>query len=82
MLKKRNLVICPVCLEQQKTHILGEVAPNGDFLIQRDRNTIRIRALHLQVICNQCGEVVFIRHAPAAVPRQALYQALFGGSNL
>lgn len=63
MIKKRNLLICPVCTEQGVTHIMGELLPNGDVLIKRLHNTIRIRALYLQLICDQCGETVYIQQA-------------------
>lgn len=81
MTKKHNLLICPECQEQGKTHVLGELEANGDFLIKRDRNTIRIRALHLQVICDQCSSVVFVRYMQK-IARTALYADLFTGGVL
>lgn len=61
MIKKSNLIICPHCQEQGKKFVLAELLPNGDLLILRGRNTIRIRGDNLQLGCDECGEVCYIR---------------------
>ncbi len=80
MIKKTNLVICPNCQEANTINVLGELTSTGDFVIKRNRNSVRIRATNIQIICEQCQTVVFIRTIPD--DRKALYADLFLGGML
>ncbi len=79
MIKKHNLLICPVCQEQGRTSVLGEIDPLSDLLIKRDRNTIRISGAEFKVTCEVCGEEIYHKTVKQTlISRRALFEELFG----
>ena len=63
---KANLIRCPHCEENGKHSTLGELSPTtGMVIIARSagqfRNYTIVSGNDFQLICGECGKVVFIR---------------------
>jgi hypothetical protein len=60
--KKNNLVICSRCQELGTLSVLGEISPDGDFVVMRFHNGYtKIKAEHLIVYCGACNTPNYAR---------------------
>lgn len=71
----KNFLVCPNCQETRGwkgsgynvekvnffTFVLGEILDNGDVLIKKGGNKVRIAGKDFSVICDFCGTEVFKR---------------------
>jgi len=62
MVNKR-LIQCPICKEQGKKEILGEIGDDGTFIVLRfHRGMTKIIAQEFSVECGTCNEVIYLRN--------------------
>ena len=58
----RSLLQCPNCEKIGRRNILGEIDPNGHFLVLRFHKGItRIIGDSFTVVCDYCNEPIYIR---------------------
>lgn len=59
---KKRLLICPICEQNGKKEVLGELDSQGNLVILRFKNSsTKIVSPHFLVQCGVCGEVAFYR---------------------
>ena len=62
----KNLLLCPVCEEQGRKEILGELDDEGNFVVMRfkgesNNGKTKIVSGCFEVMCGVCNEIVFYR---------------------
>ena len=58
----KALIGCPTCENKGIRQILGELDPDGNFVIMRFHNGFtKIRGSEFEVICDKCNEPTFFR---------------------
>jgi predicted aconitase with swiveling domain len=61
----KNLLVCPICRENQIKSILGEVDKRGNVIVERHHlSTTVISGKQFSLNCGKCGNKIMIRLEP------------------